>query len=478
MAVTSNTGTTTPLVGGEVAVATIAGGPYDSVTAYVQGGDSVDGLGQNLYRLYALVGTTTTLLAETQVLGGPKATILQWQVPRTGAGDSQFVQAGGTSYIVKVLALPTSPLVRNPVLVTLAGVDQFDTVADTNISPTLVVGSFSEVSSANVGGYAQLMDVSVDQTGLPQSTTITIYANNGPGSVEAIVAQLGLPGPDGITVVLRKIVLPIASVYRVSVRNNTGTAISVPIAIATYSVSITSGGVVALAGDVIGPSNANTVVRWDNVPLLLGAAPGFTTPTDAAVPIYDAGLNEWRTFPLSGGATMTDAGVVSIAAGGITSGPQITTLRSVTPTTPTSVVWASTGYVDFVADCGADPTGVADCAHAFDVAFGILSSLGSSPTTATAVRLFFPPGLYSLRSAPTIGTWNFQNKTTNLDVVGAGKDATIIQLNGVDLPILGNCQNVRLADFTLTGATAGNDCVNGWEIAYVYQLAVIERVRM
>src|SRR5208337_752311 len=226
-----------------------------------------------------------------------------------------------------------------------------------------------------------------------------------PGSVEAIVAQLGLPGPDGITVVLRKIVLPIASVYRVSVRNNTGTAISVPIAIATYSVSITSGGVVALAGDVIGPSNANTVVRWDNVPLLLGAAPGFTTPTDAAVPIYDAGLNEWRTFPLSGGAMMTDAGVVSIAAGGITPGPQITTLRSVTPTTPTSVVWASTGYVDFVSDCGADPTGVVDCTAALNTAFSFLSALATDPRRAeSTVELFVPPGLYRVHTAGVI--WN------------------------------------------------------------------------
>src|SRR5271170_1688671 len=43
--------------------------------------------------------------------------------------------------------------------------------------------------------------------------------------------------------------------------------------------------------------------------------------------------------------------------GPIVPGPQITVLRSVVPTTPTKTVWASSGYIDFVADCGGDPTG-------------------------------------------------------------------------------------------------------------------------
>jgi hypothetical protein len=419
MAVTSNTGTVVPVVGGEIAVTTITGGPYDNVTAYVKGGDSADGLGQLAYRLYSLVGSLTTLLAETQVLGGQKASILQWQTPGSGSGTSQFVEAGGTSYIVTVTALPTSPLPRSPVTATLAGDDVFDTVADTNISPTLVVPSFSEISSANVNGYCQFMDVSVNQTGLPQSTTITIYANNGGGSVEAIVDQLALPGPDGVTVVLRKIALPVASVYRVSVRNNTGVAISVPIAIATYSVSITSGGVVTLAGDVIGPSNANTVIKWDNVPLLLGAAPGFGTPVDAAIPIYDLGANTWRTFPLSGGATMTNAGVVTITVvpsaitPGTLFGELLTTLGP--PGTPTSLplsaqwipptnnpTWTqATWFVDplNVSGTASDQNSGIDAAHAVSTyTGGILAKWGTvSPTLVQDTNITW------LSSQPTGG---------------------------------------------------------------------------
>src|SRR5271157_5967329 len=95
-----------------------------------------------------------------------------------------------------------------------------------------------------------------------------------------------------------------------------------------------------------------------------------------------------------------------LPVGALIPGPQITVPRSVVPTTPASVVWASTGYIDFVADCGADPTGVADCGPALVLAGNLLTALAANPKlAATAARLFVPPGLYHV--ATPGGVWNF-----------------------------------------------------------------------
>jgi hypothetical protein len=89
-------------------------------------------------------------------------------------------------------------------------------------------------------------------------------------------------------------------------------------------VTINPSTVITLGGDVTGPSNANTVVKWQNVSLLAGAAPGFSAPSDGAIAIYDLGANEWRTFVLSGDATMTNAGVVTVTGAGVTLGGDVT----------------------------------------------------------------------------------------------------------------------------------------------------------
>jgi len=163
----------------------------------------------------------------------------------------------------------------------------------------------------------------------------------------------------------------------------------------------------------------------------------------------------------------------------LTPGAQLTTLRSVPAITPTVVLWASTGYLDFVADCGADPTGSTDIAPAWDKAYALMSALAeASPGTKSATRLFIPPGLYVQNSAPVNTTWNFAGLTTTCELIGAGRDATILQLDGFDPPVMGNLQCVRLADFTVQGISAGNSCNYGFELAYIAQLAVIERVRI
>jgi hypothetical protein len=330
MAVTSNTGTVTPAVGVETDVVAIAPGtPLDNLTVYVVGGTGGGG-GLLEFALYATVGGFRTRVAQKTIVGSASASIIDFDTGlgpleggSGGGGQTEQVDAGGTTYTITVIDLSTMPAPffapRAPVTVTIAAVDSFDTAADQNFGTTFVaLGPTATGTLTTFNGYAQLMDVAIDQTNLPP-VTVTVAADCGGGSVRATVVSVNMTGVDAtIASVFRGIKLPVATRYFVSVTNNSLGAITTTLTGVTYSVSITAGGVVVLNGDVIGPSNANTVIKWDNVPLLLGAAPGFTTPADAAIPIYDLGLNEWRTFALSGGATMTNAGVVTVSAGALT----------------------------------------------------------------------------------------------------------------------------------------------------------------
>lgn len=339
MAVLSNTGApVVPLVGTEQTVATIApGAPLDSVTVYVTGGTGGGG-GLLEFALYAEVGGFQTRVAQKQTPGSNTASIIDWDTgiaPLDGGGgtraQNELIDAGGTNYTVTVIDLstgfpPAGSPPRQAVTVTIAGVATFDTVADQNFGALLgPIAPGTTAFLSTFGGYAQFMDVAIDQTNLPP-VTVTLAADCGGGSVQAIVESVNLTGVDSdIAAVFRKVQLPVATRYFVSVTNKSSAALSVTLTGVTYSlVPATAGGVVTLNGDVIGPSNANTVIKWDNIPLLMGGAPGFGTPVDAAIPIYDLALNEWRTFALSGGATMTNAGVVTVNAASITLGGDVT----------------------------------------------------------------------------------------------------------------------------------------------------------
>jgi len=84
------------------------------------------------------------------------------------------------------------------------------------------------------------------------------------------------------------------------------------------------------------------------------------------------------------------------------------------------------GTIDFVADCGADPTGVADCAAAITAMWTKLSTLAADPTLPqSTLRVFVPPGKYSVRSSPS--NPDFNGKTTSFEIFGCG-DASIFQI--------------------------------------------------
>jgi hypothetical protein len=126
----------------------------------------------------------------------------------------------------------------------------------------------------------------------------------------------------------------------------------------------------------------------------------------------------------------------TIPLSSIIPGAQLTVPRSVAPVTPTQVIWANSGYVDFVADCGADPTGVADIGGAggpLDVAYGILQELNASNTCVTSC-LYFPPGLYTMKTNPTNQSWSLNGIDSHLILQGLG-DASVIAFDGVGATI-------------------------------------------
>lgn len=323
MAVLSNTGVgITPIATAETDVVAISpGSPLDMVSVYVQGG------AQRMleYALYATVGTARTRVAQAEIMGTNTPSVIAWQTIGRGDGQTEQVDAGGTIYTVTVLDISQQLGVSQPVTVTIAGVDTFDTVGDQNFSAVFGLGPGATGTLTTFNGYAQQMDVALDQRLLPP-VIVEVLADCGPGSVQVTVKSVSMSGQDeGIASVFRGLQLPVATRYFVSVTNESNVSVTTTLAAVTYSVSASSGGgVVTLSPDVIGPSNANEVVQWAHVPLTLAGSGTFTTPVDAAVPIYDIGTNTWRAFALSGGATMTNAGVVTVNAGAITLAGDVT----------------------------------------------------------------------------------------------------------------------------------------------------------
>lgn len=140
------------------------------------------------------------------------------------------------------------------------------------------------------------------------------------------------------------------------------------------------------------------------------------------------------------------------------------------------VAWARGFEVNFVTDCGADPTGIADCAPAFDRAFALLSALAGSSHVKSG-RLFIPRGQYNLLSAPLVA-WNFTGTASAISVYGDGMDSTIFLLNGFDLPAIQNLYECEVSDLTLFGAGNGatNDCTFGWAMEFIFKLATFRRI--
>jgi hypothetical protein len=115
---------------------------------------------------------------------------------------------------------------------------------------------------------------------------------------------------------------------------------------------------------------------------------------------------------------------------------------------------ASRVSLDFVIDCGADPTGVADCAPAIATARTILTALatGGSPAgvlVQQTLELFIPPGIYAIRS--DAGAWDFNGVGTSFTLRGV-EDASVFVFYGEHNGfILSNAENLHVRDLGFCG---------------------------
>ena len=331
MTVLSNTGTVTPVGNSETVVASIApGSPLDNITVYVQGGQFGGG-GPLEFALYTTVGGFQTRVAQMKIMGSAVGTIIDWpsgKGPLSGgsgaSGETEDFTAGGSIYTVTVIDLSggfgSQP--RAPVTVTIAGVNTFDTAADGNFGQVFGLTPGQTGTLPTFNGYAQFMDVAIDQTNLPP-VTVTVTADCGiipVPSVQAVVASIQMTGRDNdIAAVFQQLKLPVATRYFVSMTAGNA-SVSATLTAITYSVAVTASGAIVLNGDVIGPSNNNIDIAWSNVPLLRGAPNGFEPgdlTTDAEIPIFDLALHEWRAFAVTGAITMSNTGVTTLTPGAV-----------------------------------------------------------------------------------------------------------------------------------------------------------------
>lgn len=118
----------------------------------------------------------------------------------------------------------------------------------------------------------------------------------------------------------------------------------------------------------------------------------------------------------------------------------------------TEWVDASTGFIDFVSDCGADPTGVVDASAAWNTAMQLLMQLALSSTVPKySLTLFLPPGKYKL--ATNFGLpYDFNGSSTSVRIVGSGQDSSFIEFGaGINAPSLLNLYGFHLEALTFIG---------------------------
>jgi len=135
---------------------------------------------------------------------------------------------------------------------------------------------------------------------------------------------------------------------------------------------------------------------------------------------------------------------------------------------------AMQNVVDFVVDCGADPTGISDSAPALDRAYSQLRSMGSlwasqyanggGAAPVCGLTLYIPPGTYSIRSAVQNGTWNMESWGSSLEIRGEGDASVFILGFGYTLPAFGNLNHFAMRRVAFWGSGSGSSV----DAAYVF----------
>jgi hypothetical protein len=213
----TNSASIQPVGAVEKAVASIAGGPFVAVDAYVSGG--TPGV-QLQFKLYAVVGGLRTAIANA-VYAGPGvigSSVLEWTV--IDQPDASIpVIAGATQYDLVVLATSPIGVAGAAILATLAGTNEYDANVLAASSPATPI--------TNVG-CAQLADVGASLSG---TCDVDLFVSCGGGSVEGLVRSVHLNGVDGLAAIMRQVPLPVGTQYRAAVRNGSLSSMS----LATYS---------------------------------------------------------------------------------------------------------------------------------------------------------------------------------------------------------------------------------------------------
>jgi len=197
----------------------------------------------------------------------------------------------------------------------------------------------------------------------------------------------------------------------------------------------------------------------------VGADPTGATDSSTAITNAGAALNGSGVALFIPGGTYAFATAPTIPAGvRVVLGMGVTFTGAAGTATHAALIAATGGPIDFVRDCGADPTGANDCAPALNTAYALLSSLATAPATNGPLDLFIPPGFFKVASQPTM--WNLSGKGTSLRIRGAG-DASILSCAVGSANWMLAIENISgqlsLEDFAVQGtsSTAGGDCNYG-----------------
>lgn len=193
---------------------------------------------------------------------------------------------------------------------------------------------------------------------------------------------------------------------------------------------------------------------------------GSQVLSNAAVPLFNVAAGaEFSIFTYGSvvqNNQVTGAGefdfiydVPSLAVSGLNQ-PPLTTAASYDPSQSDDSPQLS-GVLNFVLDCGADPSGITSSSAALVKAGALLVALAANPKlVANAVTLYLPPGNYLIDGAGG-GVWNFEGLTTTVRIQGCG-DASVFILNQCSFGIadIANAYRIEIQDFAIWGATNDN----------------------
>lgn len=128
--------------------------------------------------------------------------------------------------------------------------------------------------------------------------------------------------------------------------------------------------------------------------------------------------------------------------------------------------------INLVRDCGADPTGVADCLPAFAAAYALLQKFAASPAFRAFAdfTLYIPPGVYKCNG--TIGAWNFAGKAANIRITGHRSSSIIEVVDPAAATAFWSIQNVDCVEIDHLCFTGTDHDSSTWDCGGLLAISV------